>query len=338
MMCISSLVLILLPMTVLSIVNLSVGGKSKLRQNQNSYMCSKNSSSQELSIARQSFIKHVYGLLFVQLLVTTGITYKIRNTNVLVHFFQKHSKATLLSTAVGSIASALSIRRSKLRLYVPWNVFVLGIFTICKSIFIAAMAISKSARPALTNTIHDNLKIMFTSFLLGIGILCSFIPSTAFDFTINPFGKYFLHLLQSLVLLLLINPTITKHGVTYVHPVSTILTILLFSLYVAYDCSLIAGGKHRMRAYAPREYVLASLNVYQDVITILLAFAGNPLLPVIIKLIKFATRIKKSKQLFVGDKSQALNLESLESNGIGWSSEYTSDSNSHFELSKKRWQ
>ena len=338
MMRISSLVLILLPMTVFSIVNLSVGVKSKLRQNQNIHMCSKSSSSQDLSIARQSFVKHVYSLLFVQLLVTTGITYKIRSTQALVHFFQEHSKATILTTAVASIASVLSIKRSKLRLNAPWNVVVLGFFTICKSIFIAATAVSKSARPALINSIHDNLKVICTSFLLGIGILCSFIPSTAFDLTINPFGKYFIHVLQSLVLLLLVNPTFIKNGVPYVHPVSTILTITLFSLYLLYDCSLIAGGKHRVRAYAPHEYVLASLNVYQDVITILLAFAGNPLLPVIIKLIKFATHIKKSKQLFEGEKSEALNLESLESSGVGWSSEYNSDSNSRFELSKKRWE
>ena len=40
--------------------------------------------------------------------------------------------------------------------------------------------------------------------------------------------------------------------------------------YIAYDTQLIVGGKHKKRSYNAKEYILASLGLYQDVISLFL--------------------------------------------------------------------
>ena len=38
--------------------------------------------------------------------------------------------------------------------------------------------------------------------------------------------------------------------------------------YLAYDTQKIVGGKHHKHAYSPKEYILAALNLYQDIISL----------------------------------------------------------------------
>jgi FtsH-binding integral membrane protein len=41
---------------------------------------------------------------------------------------------------------------------------------------------------------------------------------------------------------------------------------VLFASYLAYDTQKIVGGKHHKYSYGQKEYILAALNLYQDVI------------------------------------------------------------------------
>lgn len=41
---------------------------------------------------------------------------------------------------------------------------------------------------------------------------------------------------------------------------------VLFASYMAFDTQKIVGGKHHKYSYSQKEYILAALNLYQDVI------------------------------------------------------------------------
>jgi FtsH-binding integral membrane protein len=43
---------------------------------------------------------------------------------------------------------------------------------------------------------------------------------------------------------------------------------VVFATYLAYDTQKIVGGKHHKHAYSPKEYILAALNLYQDIISL----------------------------------------------------------------------
>ena len=44
------------------------------------------------------------------------------------------------------------------------------------------------------------------------------------------------------------------------------LLAVLFAVYIMHDTQKIIGGKHHKHSYSQKEYILAALNLYQDVI------------------------------------------------------------------------
>jgi FtsH-binding integral membrane protein len=45
---------------------------------------------------------------------------------------------------------------------------------------------------------------------------------------------------------------------------------ILFAFYISYDTQMIVGGRHHKYAYSQKEYILAALNLYQDLINMFL--------------------------------------------------------------------
>ena len=50
----------------------------------------------------------------------------------------------------------------------------------------------------------------------------------------------------------------------------SVISAVIFAVYIAYDTQLIVGGKHKKRQYHPKEYILAALGLYQDVMSLFL--------------------------------------------------------------------
>jgi FtsH-binding integral membrane protein len=60
--------------------------------------------------------------------------------------------------------------------------------------------------------------------------------------------------------------------------------IILFSFYIMYDTQLIIGGKHHKKSYNSDDYIIASLSLYQDVISLFM------------KILKFMGKLKEKNR------------------------------------------
>ncbi|XP_054738608.1 protein lifeguard 1 isoform X1 [Anastrepha obliqua] len=202
---------------------------------------------------RKGFIRKVYSILMVQLLITFGfITVFIYVTEVKdwVHRTQWIvwvALAILLVTMI-CMACCEGVRRKT-----PLNFIFLLIFTLAESFLLGIVA-----------TYYGSSEVM-----LAVGItaavclaLTLFAFQTKWDFTMC--GGVLLVAIVVFLIFGIVAIFIPGKVITLVY---SSLGALLFSIYLVYDTQLMMGGKHKY-AISPEEYIFAALNLYLDIINI----------------------------------------------------------------------
>lgn len=204
---------------------------------------------------RQGFIRKVYSILFVQLLVSIGIVCLF----VLcapVNKFVRHNTGMFWSawilTLVFMIAIACceNVRRS-----FPLNFIVLGLFTLCESYLIGVVSAHYQ--------VEEVLLAMGIVAVVSLAITL-FAFQTKYDFTMMG-GCLFVALI---VLICFGFLTIFFHS-KIIRLVYACLGALIFGLYLVMDTQLMMGGNKKY-SISPEEYVFAALNLYIDIITLFL--------------------------------------------------------------------
>lgn len=205
---------------------------------------------------RRAFIKKVYGILMVQLLLTFGIICLFMFVEPVRDFTRRSPYLYWIAFAVTIVcligmACCESVRRT-----FPTNFIFLGIFTAAEGFMLGTLsarfsvdaimiAIGITAGVTLGLTVFAfQTKIDFTA--CG-GCLCALLMvliMMGFFFAFMPSNKY----------------TMIGYGTA---------GALVFSLYIIYDTQLMMGGKHKY-ALDPEEYIFAALNIYLDVVNLFL--------------------------------------------------------------------
>jgi FtsH-binding integral membrane protein len=202
---------------------------------------------------RQGFIRKVYGILMVQLLVTTGfialfLFYEPIGlwTRTNPGFFY----AVLILSLVMMIALTCceAVRRNS-----PTNMICLMIFT--------------AAEGFLLGTATSTFRADSVLFAIGITtVICLaltlFSFQTKIDFT--GMGTY---LFVAVIVLFIFG--IVAMFLPILTTVYSCLGALLFSFYLVFDTQMLMGGKHKY-AISPEEYIFATLSIYLDIINIFL--------------------------------------------------------------------
>merc|ERR1711937_282938 len=196
---------------------------------------------------RKGFLRKVYGILSVQLLMTTGVSAICIASEPTKLFLQNNPFLVQLSSfSCIFVLFALMVKRQQF----PVNFYLLGLFTFLEAIAIGSVvtyfAVDMVVRAAL---ISLSVFCLLTSFTLqskkdysswGAGlfsalwilifasILQVFFPTEIFDFGISIAGA------------------------------------LVFSLFIIYDTHMI------MRKLSPEEYIFAAINLYLDIINLFL--------------------------------------------------------------------
>lgn len=204
---------------------------------------------------RHAFIRKVYSLVSLQLLVTTIFVAVIKLSPEIQNFFFQNSWIlwlSLIGTVVVMIVLACceSVARSH-----PINLILLGVFTLLESILVGAISSQYKT---------DTLLIaaaLTTIVVLGI---TAFAFQTKIDFT----GAGIYLFVAGLVLM--------GFGLVSVFVRSPMMNILyaaggtaLFSFYLVFDTQLMLGGKHKF-SISPEDYVMAALNLYVDIVNLFL--------------------------------------------------------------------
>jgi FtsH-binding integral membrane protein len=206
--------------------------------------------------SRLGFIRKVYAIFGAQMLCTVFVTFYIGTHSAAAKFLAVNFDVIGVLTMVGSlsIVGAL-VKVPKLRYEMPTNFLLLGLYTLLQSLTVGTFASFLDPKIVCLGTLH-------TLTVLVALTLYSFQPSPAFD--LSAIGSTLLATLSSLLLgsLLagLLNFSLRDNLMSG-------LLAVVFAGYMAMDVQQIVGGTHTQRQYSSKEYILAALNLHQDVIS-----------------------------------------------------------------------
>lgn len=263
--------------------------------------------------SRIGFIRKVYAIFTTQIFITICITYMIINNLNIQNFLLSYPKELLIFNMVSSIGTITAFSTiPSLRYNMPWNFILLGIFSFILYLIEIILFI-------FILTYHHHCFISFSSFrsflysIIGlftisqsivIGTFSSlfetssvllasshtlaiFSTITLYLFQSNPtydltiFGNTLLSLLTSLIVGSILN---IFFSISIIDNIITSCLIILFSFYIMYDTQLIIGGKHHKKSYNSDDYIIASLSLYQDVISLFM------------KILKFMGKLKEKSR------------------------------------------
>ncbi|CAG9809857.1 unnamed protein product [Chironomus riparius] len=202
---------------------------------------------------RRAFIRKVYSILCVQLLVTLGLISLFVFHEGTRLWAKQHPEMFFIAlgvTLVTMIAMACceSVRRS-----FPMNFIFLALFTLAES-FLLGMISASYAQFEVFLAVGITAAVCF-----GLTI---FAFQTKWDFTVMG-GILFV---AAIILMLFGLITIFFPGKTITLVYASV-GALIFCIYLIYDTQLMMGGNHKY-SISPEEYIFAALNLYLDIVQI----------------------------------------------------------------------
>lgn len=204
---------------------------------------------------RQGFIRKVYSILFVQLLVSIAIVCLFVlsppvNSYVRRNQWMFWSAWILTIVFMIAIACCENARRSY-----PLNFILLGLFTLCESYLIGVVSAHYK--------VNEVLMAMGIVAVVSLAITL-FAFQTKYDFTMMG-GCLFVAVIVLLCFGIL---TIFFHS-KILRLIYACIGALIFGLYLVMDTQLMMGGNKRY-SISPEDYVFAALNLYIDIVTLFL--------------------------------------------------------------------
>eukprot|EP01036_Dinobryon_divergens_P028518 gene28518-37472_t len=204
---------------------------------------------------RLDFIKKVYSIFTVQMISTVAITSIIMNNPALSRLLLLNFEVVSLSTCAVSMLAAMALLLSpRCRYSSPTNFILLGLFTLAQSVVVGTFSSLFNPRTVCLGGMHT------LSALLAI-TLYAFQPNPKYDLTAS--GNILLASLSALTMGTILN---FFFRMPLLNNLISGLLAVVFAGYIAYDTQMIVGGKSK-RQYATNDYILAALNLYQDVIS-----------------------------------------------------------------------
>jgi len=202
---------------------------------------------------RNGFIRKVYGILSMQLLLTIGISCWFMFHVPTRTFVEAHATALILGTFLPMIVLLVVLLCTRVKHVYPWNLVLLLLFTALQSVGIGCIcgAYQQSGQG----------QYVLTAFSLTAAVFCAltlFALQSKIDFSFLG-GALF----AGLLLLIgwgLVN-SIFGWQLSFLY---SLFGAILFSLYILYDTSNLI---HRI---PPDQYILASISLYLDVMNLFL--------------------------------------------------------------------
>ncbi|XP_053207729.1 protein lifeguard 1-like [Panonychus citri] len=201
---------------------------------------------------RLKFIRKVYGILSLQLLVTMGFVLAFTLSEEVKGFALKNS--WLLFVALGfSLVSLITLACCGVHRTFPGNLVCLGIFTLSESVMIGF------------TTAFRRGEIVLYAVIITAAIVLSltlFAFQTKIDFT--AFNGILFVCLMVFMLFGILAIFIKGKIVMLIY---SAVGALLFSAYLVIDTQMIVGGSHKLQ-FSPEDYILGAITLYVDIINI----------------------------------------------------------------------
>ncbi|XP_061468974.1 protein lifeguard 3-like isoform X2 [Rhineura floridana] len=191
---------------------------------------------------RQTFIRKVYSIITLQLLMTVGI--------VAVFTF-----AFIFLICYFVLVFCRSIQRR-----FPWNIILMTIFTMAMGFMTCAIASTYDSKSVI-------LAMIITAIVTIIVTVFSF--QTKVDIT--SWRGFFCILAIVLTVTSIVTAIVlTCKYMYWLHMLYSAISAIAFTLFLAYDTQLLLGDKKY--AISPEDYIYGAIQIYVDVIYIFLSF------------------------------------------------------------------
>ncbi|KAF7709085.1 protein lifeguard 3-like isoform X2 [Silurus meridionalis] len=212
----------------------------------------------ENKIIRHAFIRKVYLILALQLLVTTSIVAVFTFVDPVRLFIIRNPVVYWVSVVVFLVTYVVLVCSENMRRRFPVNLILLFIFTLAMSF----MAGSISS--------YYETKAVFLAF--GITMLVCvavtvFSFQTKVDFTSRP-GLFCVLCIVLLITGIITAIVLSLQYVRWLHMLYASIGAIVFTLFLAYDTQLLLGN--RTYSLNPEDYVFGALSLYTDIIQIFL--------------------------------------------------------------------
>lgn len=204
---------------------------------------------------RLAFIRKVYSLLTLQLLIVVGFVALFLFEKKLQKFVSVHYEILIIALVLSFVLLIALSCCGSVRRTAPMNYICLFSFTIVFSFLIGVSAAHYNAQEVLL--------AMGMTAAITIG-LTLFAFQTKIDFTVCGGG------LLALLIVLLIGGIFAAFFPSKI--MNTAIAgfgAFLMSLYIVFDTQLMIGGNHTY-SISPEEYVFAALNLYLDIVNLFL--------------------------------------------------------------------
>jgi len=203
---------------------------------------------------RNGFIKKVYGILSVQIIVTILLAIPFHRIPEVKEFVV--STPTLLYVAWGMAFILLVIITCLpgIAQTFPNNYVLLAAFTIVEAFIIGVYT-----------AMHDTLAVIIAA---AVTCLITIVLSIYAATTKTDFTGWGIYLMVATIALIAITILAFITGLAILITIVVMLGVVLFSFYLIYDTQLIVGGKHTQYHFTVDDYVLGALCLYLDIINL----------------------------------------------------------------------
>uniref|UniRef100_A0A3B3ZBK3 Uncharacterized protein n=1 Tax=Periophthalmus magnuspinnatus TaxID=409849 RepID=A0A3B3ZBK3_9GOBI len=203
---------------------------------------------------RQAFIRKVFMVLTVQLLVTFSFVAVFTFVDDAKYFVRRNPWTYYVSYAVFFVALIVLSCCGDFRRKHPWNLVALSILTLSLSYMLGMIASFYDTETVII-AVGITAVVCFTVVLFSL--------QSKYDFT-SCRGVLFVCLIVLMVFAILC--IFIRHKI--LHIVYASLGALLFTCFLAVDTQLLLGNKKQ--ALSPEEYIFAALSLYTDIVNIFL--------------------------------------------------------------------
>ncbi|XP_029358718.1 fas apoptotic inhibitory molecule 2b [Echeneis naucrates] len=203
---------------------------------------------------RQTFIRKVYAILMVQLLVTVAVVCLFTFCAPVRFFIQTHPGLYMASYLMFLFTYIALSCCGDLRRQFPWNSILLVLFTLSMAFmmgFMSSFYNTKSVALCLGITALVCLSVTIFSFQSKVDVTsCQ--------------GILFSLCMVMLFCAIALSIVVPFGYVPWLHAIYAVIGAILFTLFLAFDTQMLLGNKRY--TISPEEYIFATLSIYLDII------------------------------------------------------------------------
>uniref|UniRef100_A0A3P8RWS8 Protein lifeguard 2 n=1 Tax=Amphiprion percula TaxID=161767 RepID=A0A3P8RWS8_AMPPE len=206
---------------------------------------------------RRVFIRKVYAILMIQLLVTLAIVALFTFCDPVKEYIQRNPGWYWASYVVFFVTYLTLSCCSAPRRQFPWNLILLAVF-VSRNVYNSASFLN-----SFYNTKSVVMCLGITAAVCLLVTVFSF--QTKFDVT-SCQGVLFVFCMVMFISGLVLAVVLPFQYVPWLDATYAALGAILFTMFLAFDTQLLMGNKRY--TMSPEEYVFATLNIYLDIIYI----------------------------------------------------------------------